>query len=490
MYDLKLIKKYYGEEMMHLCRELFPTILENKGLLFSTLYSKFHPYKYIVEDLKKSNYRGNKEIFKDIILMAIESKNNKKSLPKTDKTVKALLDEAGYILYECHSEEDIQQFKKYYAPGEELCTFNGGRLNTHHVFFAVKKNIDKIKRENFTNPNRQDEYGTSIISIQFSRGDSNSLSIKNRYNHRVSNPDATFSNNLENIIEGLTYAFEKEYNLHIIQNQFLEYDLPDYVLADDGKYYRFNFENDNIYYCPDNIIIDNSKVIQYDKSRYILFDEYILDMKVPDNKEKNLKVSLYRESKDRTRLDKIHTNIKTLEIINNKEYQTKELHINGDTIITLNKRNSIIGYSNKSVEVLDDYFTIASNNELEWIDLPNVKKIGDYCLGNNSDLKLLDLSNVEIIGEAFFVWSKLNCLYLPKCREVGDYFAANCAIAEIDLPEAEIVGDEFLEFTRCIKKLNLPKCIKKGKYFLRAANNNIEIYAPLLEEEITYSKRF
>ena len=33
MDDLKLIKKHYGEKMMHLCRELFPTLLETGGLL-------------------------------------------------------------------------------------------------------------------------------------------------------------------------------------------------------------------------------------------------------------------------------------------------------------------------------------------------------------------------------------------------------------------------------------------------------------------------
>ena len=29
MDDLKLIKDKYGEKMMHLCRELFPTIIDN-----------------------------------------------------------------------------------------------------------------------------------------------------------------------------------------------------------------------------------------------------------------------------------------------------------------------------------------------------------------------------------------------------------------------------------------------------------------------------
>lgn len=31
MDDLKQIKNKYGENMMHLCRELFPTILESDG---------------------------------------------------------------------------------------------------------------------------------------------------------------------------------------------------------------------------------------------------------------------------------------------------------------------------------------------------------------------------------------------------------------------------------------------------------------------------
>ena len=40
-----------------------------------------------------------------------------------------------------------ESFKKYYEPYEELCTFNGGRLNSCRVWFAIKKDVDKIKRE-------------------------------------------------------------------------------------------------------------------------------------------------------------------------------------------------------------------------------------------------------------------------------------------------------------------------------------------------------
>ena len=45
--ELKQIKKLYGEEMMHLCRRLFPTILENEGVLLETLQRVLAPTKYL-----------------------------------------------------------------------------------------------------------------------------------------------------------------------------------------------------------------------------------------------------------------------------------------------------------------------------------------------------------------------------------------------------------------------------------------------------------
>ena len=45
--DLKIIKKHYGEKMSHLCRELFPTILETPGKLSYLLLEKFEPSKVL-----------------------------------------------------------------------------------------------------------------------------------------------------------------------------------------------------------------------------------------------------------------------------------------------------------------------------------------------------------------------------------------------------------------------------------------------------------
>ena len=158
--------------MMHLCRELFPTLLE-KEILFSLMIRKFNPTRHLYDDIVNNHYEDE---FKSIIYSLVDVQTEDEI--DEEKTPEELLEEKGYILHECHTEEDIQKFKKYYAKGEELCTFRGGRLERCHVFFAVKKNVDEIKRDDFYYPKRQDEYGTSVISIQFDRGLINTLSIK------------------------------------------------------------------------------------------------------------------------------------------------------------------------------------------------------------------------------------------------------------------------------------------------------------------------
>lgn len=206
MNDEKIIRELYGEKMWKMCKKLFPTILIKPGELSKILQNNFNPSRYLYEDIIKNNavYEFQKYI--------CSLSNIDISKVATLKSVRELLNEKSYDLYECHTEEDIQSFKKYYAPHETICTItNGNRLDRCHVFFAVKKNFDSIQRSE--SPRRDDDYGTSVISIQFTKGDLNILMITNRYNHRVPNSDATFDNNLENINPGLTDAFEREYHL-------------------------------------------------------------------------------------------------------------------------------------------------------------------------------------------------------------------------------------------------------------------------------------
>ena len=489
--DLKLIKKYFGEKMMHLCRKLFPSILEIKGLLFNTIDSKFNRSKFLYDDIIENDMVAG---FKNLIYSEVDVENNYKRV--INKTPKELLNEVGYELYECKTEEDIKKFKKYYSNGEELCTFNGNRLNRCYVFFAVKKNVDNIKREKFKKPEREDLYGTSVISIQFTKDSSNTLSIKNRYNHTVNNPDSTFSNNLDNIIEGLTESFNKYYDLNINSNYHNNFELDHYVLASDKKYYKYNYEINNVYYCQNNVVIDNFKIKRYEKEKYIVFDFYILDLVNKKFIENNyVPQTAFVDSIGK--IDKIN-------IIKNKEEKQKEIKINDDIEIVLDSENRILKYQNDSVDKIGYNFlcynrTIKSiilsnvieidnnflgyNESLEYISLPRVETIGGFFLNENKNLRKINLPNVKNIDRNFLYSNEiLSEISLPKVKNIdSDFLCYNLNLKSIVLTEVENIENNFLYHNVILNSISLPKVKIIGYDFLCHNKNLLSISLPEAE---------
>ena len=53
--DLKIIKNKYGEEMLHLCKKIFSTILEYPNRLPKLLEDNFYPSKSLYTDLVKND---------------------------------------------------------------------------------------------------------------------------------------------------------------------------------------------------------------------------------------------------------------------------------------------------------------------------------------------------------------------------------------------------------------------------------------------------
>lgn len=388
--DLKIIKKKYGEKMMKLCRESFPTLLESEGLLSQLMLEHFDPSHVLYEDIISDELEDE---FKDFIYSLIELKKIKKVVNKNSKE---LLEEAGYDLYECRTEEEIQSFRKYYQTNEMLCTFEENRLSRCYVFFAVKKSVDDIRREDFKNPQREDLYGTSVISIQFTKNETHTLSIKNRYNHTVNNPDATFRNNLDNIIERLTESFSRDYGM-IQTNPSNDFEIPNYVRANDGRYYKYNYEINNIYYCTNNVIIDNFEAMKLEHNR-LLLDYFILDLQ-------DKIISLY----DDTISDCFPGGLKEIQqiwIIKEKESKKIIIKTNQeDIIIEIDNDNKIIKYQNDNIEEIKNNFLIY-NESLIKIDLPNVTIIGDNFLYFNESLREINLPNVVEIGDCFLYYNK------------------------------------------------------------------------------------
>lgn len=469
--DLIKIKKKYGENMMHLCRELFPTILEEDGKLFELLSSSFEYSRNLYDDIVNNSLINN---FKNYIYSMMEFD---KSLDEVDKTPYELLHDAGYVLYECKCEEDIQFFKKYYAKDEALCSFRGGRLDTCYVFFAVKDNVDDIRREDFNNPMRQDLYGTSVISIQFTRGDVNSLSIKNRYNHTIKdmNPDATFSNNLENIIPGLTRSFEKYFNLNINQNLGGYFEIPGYVRASDGKYYKYNYELNNIYYCCNNIIIDNGKVIRsyQDKEKYLFMDYFILDLV-------NKRIIKYDDCLVDSFVDGL-CNIVKVDICKCRDDSSKIVKISNnskeDIIIKLDKFDRIIGYKDVNRTKIDAGF-LYKNRCLEEIDMPNVISIEDSFLYSNVMLKKIVMDKLIYVGDGFLCRNEcLSDISLNNLYSVGNKFLSyNNSLEWVSFPNLRVCKNDFLMKSRDLKIIDVPNLYYVGDNFLKWNKGISDIY--------------
>lgn len=492
--DEKKIRKLYGEKMWHFCRDNFSTILDEPGKLISIMESYFNSSHLLFDDL----YNQDKLVMFKNYIYSIYREEKRIIKNVSIDTPEVLFDKAGYYFYECSTEEEIQKFKKYYRDDEELCTFYGNRLNSCYVFFAVKKNADSIDRNNFLNPNRQDEYGTSVISIQFTKDKSHTLSIKNRYNHKVVNPDATFSNNLDNIISGLTKSFEIHYGL---KQEFLNgFDLNGYVRGNDGKYYKYNYEICNNYYCTDNIILNNFKIEEeyLDMARYLVFDYFILDMQ----EKKFIKHNYILDDC----FFEIEKNIEKIEILNDNENKNKKInlyHSEGISSIILDKYNRIIKYSNPFIEEIGDHF-LSRCYSLKIIDLPKVKVVGRNFLSQCVSLKEISLPNVKKVGSDFGN-SKIEKVNLPNLEVIDEYFLlSNSVIKELSLPSVRVIGNKFLTesinlehislpnvriinsffltYNKKLKELILPNIRSIGNYCLSCNKSIDKFEAPLLEK--------
>ena len=444
--DLKVIRKKYGEKMYHFCRESFPTLLEEPGKLLKLLSDNFHESHSLFDDIVAN---GKESEFKNFIYSLVDVENNNEL--GMIKTPEELMSEAGYVLVECYNEGDIQAFRKYYAPGEELCTFKGGRLDRCRVFFAVKKNVLDIKREDFKKPKREDEYGTSVISIQFTKDGTYTLSIKNRYNHTVNNPDATFSNNLDNIIPGLTASFEKHKDI-VQKYKSNRFEIKGYVRANDGKYYKYNYEINNVYYCPDNIIIDNFNVKRYDKSRYLIIDYFIIDLS-------NKSIRLYDKKLSDSFCDVIK-DINKIEIDN----------------IDSGKKITILGDNNKSLEIITD-----KDGKIISLKMNKIYDIGDKFLSYNTSLQKFTAENLTEVGSDFLYYNtSLQKFTAENLTEVGSYFLwCNNTLQELYLPNLKIVGHDFLRRNKTLQKFTAENLIKVGDWFL---NNNHKLRNKILSE--------
>jgi hypothetical protein len=193
---------------------------------------------------------------------------------------------AGYDKVIFDDEVAISECRKYYKQGEVICTYNDlqSRMNEYHMLVAIKANIDNIERAE--NPQREDEYGTSVLNIQIAKNGSH-MSIKNRYNHTVSQPDSTLNNNLDMLYMGLQSMVLGYYGFASLSSTKSNYKN---IINIGGVYLKYHTERNNIYFG--SFVLDGVKGARFtDTSRYYITagqsnDRYYNEPIVLDFKEK------------------------------------------------------------------------------------------------------------------------------------------------------------------------------------------------------------
>jgi len=392
-----------------------------------------------------------------------------------------------------HPRTNVGQHKKH---GELLCTiysnfdYGANRFDSHYIIHAVRKEVvgdDKLPESKWhikpsNNPERQDPYGTSVISIQIPKV-GGSISIKNRYNHTVDNPDSTFDNNPDNIVLGLTNSLQKHFD---VKFNTAKKPMPSNFCIINDQFVRYNQEINNVYFGP-NYYFSGSDITRLNKDFQVMLDCFILDKRTgtvynPGNADdscfpvlKDLfqgKKIEEKKSKSGQQLFADGTHIATV-----KDGELTYINLSNVTqmapyFLNHNKKLESIDLSPKLTHLTAGF--LGNNENLASIDLPNVTKIDFAVLMHNKNLASIDLPNVTKIDDMFLQHNEnLASINLPKVTEIGDNFLeCNTQLTSIDLPNATKIGEDFLEKNKQLSYINLsPDITEINKGFLRYNQN-------------------
>lgn len=482
MNELKRIKRLYGENFSKLCKAKFPTILLEPGMLLSILTENFQPSHSLYDDIIKNDMTDS---FLQFIVSCYEEKKGVEAggFVEREETPEELMAKAGYKLVKCETIDDIFQFAHYYQPTETLCTFGRAidRLKECEVFFAVREDADTVPRGN--PPKREDPYGTSVISLQFSKI-TGLLSIKNRYNHTIrdKNPDATFDNNLENIIPGLTNSFVKHYNIDVKVPK-TSFSIPGYVRDYDGKQYKYNYEINNVYYCENNIVIKHGVVTEYSKDRYDLIDYFLLDKQNAQLHDLTAEQE-FVSGNTSDDLAFAFRKAKKVEIVNAENSGRKFIvtdHEGNAFEIGVDKSNRIISYSDAKRKSMISFMTRAKY--VQKIDIPNLEKMGRFCFGECDELKELYLPKLKSMqNDNFYSCRNLEKVQLDSLEEMGNNcFRQADSLTFLSMPHLKGMGRGCFYDVSKLTNLYLPEIESLGQWCFHTSLGMKEIVMPKLK---------
>ena len=470
--------------------DMFKKIKKQNGERFAKAIRAYDNGIFDIENLDKIVKYAGREA-EPIMDYLVSLKNVEIAEHTVSKTPLQLLDEAGYDAYYADTLEKQNAISKYYADeetlrnlasqdlishqyapyGEGLCTFRDPhRFEKYHIINAVRKDVDDIRREDFPNPEREDKYGTSVLSIQVLKT-GGFISIKNRYNHTVQNPDNTLNSNPDNIIEGLSMAIKQHFNVDFSSKKAY---LPwGYTYIND-KLIKYEREENNIY-VGDSFYVKDGEVTELNKDYQEMIEHaFILD-------KKNGTIT------DICGIDSAFADIlqneitgKKISVSKDKENDTTTILADGQEVCTLQSGKITRLNLLETTELPDNFLSKFKLDSLQELTAPKLKRIGDNSFNEVFRFKMV-LPELEEIGNRSFFNGSHYDLDMPKLKKVGvstlNYWSPP---KDYRFDCLEEVGDSSLSH---IKTSSFPRLKKVGSHFCETSLQYEEnLYVPELEE--------
>jgi hypothetical protein len=448
----KKLKKQKGERFARTLRNYHNGILEIPD----------------IEEIVRHAGRDGKALLP--YLMSLLADNDNAPAPEPEDPF-VLLERAGYKAFYADTLEKQNSIRGYFKEGELLCTFNdSARYQNYHIVHAVKKGTGQIKRMDFKGrEKREDEYGTSVISIQMLK-EGGFISIKNRYNHSVSGCDNTFNNNPDNIIKGLSGALKAHFNVEFSATGSR---LPEgYALFED-QILKYHEERNNIYY-GDQAWAQDGRIRAVDRGAGdALFDGFLFD-----NKTKKLeKIDPRSEDSFADDFNRCYGGRPGLCVD-----KQGNLTLNGEILI--GAENSRIRTLNlPELTAMGDFCLLYNAPSLTSLYAPALKSMGDNCLGNARSLTSFYAPALTSMGDlCLFGARSLTSFYAPSIKTMGySCLRSALSLTSFYAPVVEFMGDDCLYNAHSLTSFNAPVLKSMGDNCLGNPRSLTSFYAPAIK---------
>ncbi len=379
-----------------------------------------------------------------------------------------LLDKAGYKAWYVKNAEEQNAIAGYFRDqrcvehgmtggqprsdkGEVICTiytnwgYGAKRFNEYYIINAVKKEVigdDKlpesewhIKPANAGEEKREDEYGTSVISIQVLKS-GGFISIKNRYNHTVQNPDNTFNSDPDSIIRGLSDAIKHRFNVDF-SSQMTK--IPNQYTLIGDQIFKYVAESEGIYFGVDSAYAKDGKIYNLDKNSELLIPEIESILNISQHKLIPLTddaAKRYAEDSEDSEAKKIYEcfNDKKIQIVANKQDNTKDIFVDGDLRLRLRDRDNKVCYF-----YLKDCGLLARDIKLK----------GDFESFDNMRLINVDISDANIVFKKDAEYFELERVTgLSGYLDFGNVQTLNLWVSDKDLSNVKGINfpKQYLEY--------------------------------------------